>query len=170
MQKIKLSNILFNIFSIITIALAAFVVVLLVTHTRAFSVKSGSMSPAIKIGDVIFVRPAAFDSIQKDDIVTIEYNDSSGFFTHRVVKLDKEKSLIYTKGDANKKQDPYPASAEKLVGKMWFRIPMLGQLSLHITKNTLLIIIASVAAAALAGSVVISARKKSKKRGDSYEK
>jgi signal peptidase I len=153
MRRIKFSNILFNIFTLITIALATFIVVLLATHTRAFSVSTGSMNPTLKTGDIIFVKPVEFDSVQKKDIVTIEYNDSSGYFTHRVVRVDKENGLIYTKGDANEKQDP-----------------ILGQLSLHITKNTILIIIASVAAAALVGSFTALTIKKSKKRGGSYEK
>ncbi|NLB37085.1 MAG: signal peptidase I [Clostridiales bacterium] len=170
MRRIKFSNILFNIFTLITIALATFIVVLLATHTRAFSVSTGSMNPTLKTGDIIFVKPVEFDSVQKKDIVTIEYNDSSGYFTHRVVRVDKENGLIYTKGDANEKQDPIPSSSKKLVGKMWFRIPILGQLSLHITKNTILIIIASVAAAALVGSFTALTIKKSKKRGGSYEK
>ncbi len=170
MQKIKIRNVLFNVFIIITIILAAFVGTMLVTQTRAFSVSTDSMFPELKTGDVVFVRPAAIEQIQADDIVTIAYIDNSGYFTHRVVRVDLEQGLIYTKGDANEDEDPYPSSSSRLVGKMWFKIPYLGQISLHIYRNTLLIIIASVAGASVVGRVIIVIIKKSKKRGDSYEK
>src|SRR5690554_5927621 len=130
MRKIKLKNIAFNAFVIITVILTAFVGTMIATNTKAFCVSSDSMYPALKTGDAVFVKSADIGDIKTGDIVTIEYNDSSGFFTHRVVDIDNAQGLIYTKGDANEKEDLFPASESKLIGKLWFSIPYIGYLSL----------------------------------------
>ncbi|HZJ77875.1 MAG TPA: signal peptidase I [Clostridia bacterium] len=169
MRKIKIKNVLLNAFVIITLILTVFVGTMIATQTKAFGVASDSMYPVLKTGDAVFVKPVEIDKIQKYDIVTIEYNDSSGYFTHRVVNVDEEKGLIYTKGDANEKDDLYPSDASKLVGKLWFSVPYIGFISINLSQSTVLIIIASAIAVAVMATSVASKIKSIKKRGGSYE-
>ena len=52
--------------------------------------------------------------------------------THRVVRIDKENQLFYTKGDANKIEDGAPVHFKNLIGKPIFKIPILGYVAYFI--------------------------------------
>ena len=49
--------------------------------------------------------------------------------THRVVRIDAEKQLFYTKGDANEIEDGPPVHFRNLIGRAEFSIPLLGYVS-----------------------------------------
>ena len=109
----KAGGILFAVFVAITLLLAFFVGFLLLTGTKAFAVESNSMSPVINKGDAVFVRSVAARDLRENDIISVKTNDNSGVFTHRIVKIDTENSLVFTKGDANQSRDPKPAASQK---------------------------------------------------------
>ena len=59
---------------------------------------------------------------KKGDIITFHNGDT--VVTHRVVK--KEKDIFITKGDANKTEDPVPAEASQIIGRVVFHLPYLA--------------------------------------------
>ncbi len=100
-MKIKPRNIIFNIFAIITALAAVFVCFNIFSGAKGYSVITDSMSPSINKGDVVFVKKADFSSLNEGDVVTVRFADGSGYFTHRITKIDHEFGMFRTKGDAN---------------------------------------------------------------------
>jgi len=89
---------------------------------KLFTVQSGSMEPAIKTGSVIFTKKQ--NDYQVGDIVTRETSDGEIPVTHRIVREENE--LFVTKGDANDGDDRDEFSKEKVIGKVYLKIPYLG--------------------------------------------
>jgi len=90
-----------------------------------YMVRSESMTPAINMGDVIFVGPP--DGIFSDGIgpgTIITYGSGNELITHRVVT---QQGLSYiTKGDALEEPDSTPVVISQVVGTYIFKIPKLG--------------------------------------------
>jgi signal peptidase len=98
---------------------------------RPLLVGSGSMKPALDVGDIAFVKPISAESINKGDI--IEFQDSTGAKTlHRVIDIQQDGNVLkfITKGDANDSPDLYPIPPENIKGKVLFRIPKVGWISI----------------------------------------
>lgn len=84
-------------------------------------VKTDSMSPVIKPGDIIVAIPATLREVKKDNIISVcsacdlvdfkhsnyRYNRLIAGFTHRLVDIvdDGNTQFVYTKGDACKSID-----------------------------------------------------------------
>jgi signal peptidase I len=95
----------------------------LVGADTAYTVLSGSMSPALEPRDIVFVRRMAGNQIDVGDIVTVESEGSD--YTHRVVekKLVDETYVFRLKGDANEDPDPSYVKASSVVGKVGLTLP-----------------------------------------------
>lgn len=96
---------------------------------RIFTVASGSMEPAYKVGDVILVKDTDPSKLQVGDVITYLGNQSSVsgmIITHRIIKIEQKTdgTLAYTiKGDANQMEDPIIDSSQiygKVVTKLSF--------------------------------------------------
>jgi signal peptidase len=108
------------------------------------SITSGSMWPALKTGDMVFIQGVhSKEELKVGDIVVYRNPSESSefgrsFTIHRVVKLGAD--TLTTQGDANNVEDP-PVSYEELIGKAVtfrdkpFRIPYLGYVSILINKG-----------------------------------
>lgn len=94
---------------------------------QTFLVQSGSMSPTIKTGDLIMVKPGVSYNI--GDIITFN-NSNSQKVTHRIVNIKSENNIekIFTKGDANKVWDDGYIFQNQIIGKVNYQIPYLGKL------------------------------------------
>ncbi len=134
------------LFSAAGIALGLFFGALLaaIIATRLFdyqilTVRSESMSPAIRAGDLIVVKPVPIDRVEAGDVIlftsggdgiptvhrvagvnTIELHiqDSSGNSVETLVQ-----HRLVTQGDANPLPDASEVSAGDLRGEVWFTIP-----------------------------------------------
>lgn len=82
-------------------------------------VLSGSMEPALEIGDLIIVK----ETTEFDENEVIVFQDGQSLVVHRIVKIN-EGSFI-TKGDANNASDN-PIDLNHIKGKVIFKIPVLG--------------------------------------------
>lgn len=91
---------------------------------RAYIVESGSMTPALPVGSVIFTKSTP--KYQTGDIVTFSQNGKN-FVTHRIVE-EKENSFI-TKGDANEEADTGSVLSTQIVGKSILVVPYIGYLA-----------------------------------------
>ncbi len=164
MKNLKLAIILFNIFSIVTVMCFVFVVVMLVTGTEMYAVATDSMSPYLKEGDAVVVLPVDVSEIKEGDVITVAFSDNSGYFTHRVTRIDNENDWVYTKGDANALEDPFPSSLKYIQGRMLFSIPAIGFISLAIGRRLLLGILAMAAILLFIIRVVAESITKSKNK------
>ncbi len=165
-MKIKPLNILFNMLVIFTSLVVIFISVNIFSGAKGYAVMTDSMAPTLKRGDIVFVRETGLENLSEGDIVTVEFPDGSGFFTHKIEKIDYLSGTIRTKGDANEKVDPQPSAFEQIVGKMWYSVPLLGYISIgigHIDMIKVSVVLAVILTVVIAVTLLLT---KMKKRGD----
>ena len=108
-------------------------------------VKSGSMTPAIKIGSIVVIKP--MDEYKIGDVISFgETTKIEAPTTHRIydIKVTEGKVSYITKGDANNAPDRKEISQIEVIGKVLFSVPFVGY-AVDFTKKPLgfaLIIIA----------------------------
>jgi signal peptidase len=96
---------------------------------RSFTVRSGSMTPAIETGDVVVTEPISPLSARVGDIVTFVDPEGTGkLFSHRVqsVRAAGEDVAFVTRGDANTSTEHWRVPADGSIGKVVYRIPKVG--------------------------------------------
>jgi signal peptidase len=93
---------------------------------KIFTVRSGSMEPAVHTGSLILVWPAAEYSV--GDIITIRSDEDKKTITHRVIEMKKSETgdVFVTKGDANEERDQEEIRSSAIIGKMFLSIPYFG--------------------------------------------
>ena len=87
-----------------------------------YIVRSGSMEPAINVGDVVIAGPLGSGGIKPGVIVT--YAIGKTLITHRVLSIGG--NTLITKGDANENPDPIPVQFSQVKSRYLFRIPYIG--------------------------------------------
>jgi signal peptidase len=94
-------------------------------------IASGSMQPAVNLGDIVLVINAPPNTIKVGDI--IQYRTSDVPTIHRVIDTYTSTGTLWfvTQGDANNAPDP-PISQDQVMGKIVFTIPQLGWVSIAI--------------------------------------
>ena len=111
-------------------------------NVKARIVLTGSMAPAINVGDVIITVPITKKTPQIQDVVAYQAKRFNGekvaVFSHRIIGGDIENGFIM-KGDANKSPDPQKPKAEDILGVVIFAIPFIGKL---LTPKALFLLIA----------------------------
>ncbi len=128
-----LKRIFYVVMTILNIAIAGGILFLLVSGGRLTVVTSGSMTPTLNVGDVVLVVPA--HELQKGTIAV--YIGERSLVIHRVVGIvhDNGTKFYVFKGDANNDADPDPIPQKYIVGKMMFRVPLVGLPVILLTKN-----------------------------------
>lgn len=108
---------------------------------KTLIVRTGSMSPAIGVGDLIFVFPKP--NYQVGDIITFnEVGKSKTTVTHRIASIKEEngQTLYQTKGDANKLPDGNLIPKGNVLGSADYSIKGVGKIFAMVkTKNGLLL-------------------------------
>lgn len=123
------------------------------TQTPIVVVVSGSMTPTINKGDILFVKgtdPSLIkngSALEKDGDVIVF--DAYGLWAsapldpivHRVIDKWYDNGTWYfrTKGDANSIPDPVPISEDKVIGVVIGGIPFIGWIKIVLTESGLLI-------------------------------
>src|SRR5579863_9190452 len=69
-----------------------------------FTARGASMSPAIRDGETVYVRPACEMDLQLGDIVLVK--SDSGFRLHRLARVDSVQDMFITRGDSRLQDDP----------------------------------------------------------------
>ena len=135
MQKqIKLKKAWDMITTVVVVVVVLFAVLLVGVRlfgVQVFSVISGSMEPEYPVGALIYVKKVDPSEIKVDDVITYVLPTEMPS-THRVVRIDAENELFYTKGDANDTEDGAPVYFKNLIGKPIFKIPYLGYVAHYI--------------------------------------
>lgn len=97
-------------------------------HYYAVAIASGSMEKAISKGDIVVIEKIdkQYDKLEKGQVITYTYHGV--LVVHRIVNIieDKGEYYVYTKGDANAKEDNYVVEQDTIMGTVEFVIPYLG--------------------------------------------
>ncbi len=152
----RISGILAAVLVLAAVALAAAVAIVpALTGAAAYTVRTGSMAPALPPGTVVIVQPVAPDAVAIGDVVTFVAHEpgtaAARIVTHRVVGIDPG-PVLRTRGDANPVPDPGGTVAADLRGRLWYSVPWVGLVSP--VTGVLLgggVLLALVAASALPG-------------------
>lgn len=137
---------------------------------QVYNVVSPSMEPTYSVGDLIYVKDVDPDAVRVGDPITFVLNEDLVVATHRVIKVDAEKRLFYTKGDANDTADAAPVHFNNLLGVPKFSIPFLGYVSDFIQHPPGMYIALALGVALLAVVFLPDLlKKKSKDAGQSQE-
>lgn len=170
--KPKIGNVLFNILAIVTVISVAFVAFNIAFGAKGYAVTSESMAATLHRGDLVFSKKTDSESLKVGDIVTVGSSDGSEFFTHRIVEIDRENNRITTKGDNNPENDPMSTPFDRVVGVMWYSVPLLGYFAIAfggISQITGLIILATVAVIMIALNMIFTKIASKKNGGGSDE-
>jgi signal peptidase I len=96
---------------------------------RSFTVRSGSMTPAIETGDVVVTKSISPLSARVGDVVTFVDPEGTGkLFSHRVqsVRPLGDEVAFVTRGDANTSTEHWRVPANGSIGRVAYRIPKIG--------------------------------------------
>lgn len=90
------------------------------------AVVSGSMEPAVSVGDLMVVHQE--EAYRVGDVVA--FWDGGSLTTHRIVA--QTPAGFITKGDANNAQDSQPVVQEQIAGRMVLAFPAVGSVLLFL--------------------------------------
>lgn len=104
----------------------------------AVTIGSSSMTPNIKVGDVVIVKKLKkneLEKIKKGDILV--YKHDGKLIVHRLVEiktLNKTKYYI-TKGDNNIVNDSYVVTKDDIIGVKFIKIPYIGMPTVELNQR-----------------------------------
>jgi signal peptidase len=96
---------------------------------RAYTVRSGSMTPAIGTGDLVVTIPSSPGEVGAGEIVTFkDPEDADRLITHRVrsVMTEGNQRRFVTRGDANNTSERWSVPLDGSVGRLAYRLPKVG--------------------------------------------
>ena len=115
---------------LITLTLAILISRFNSSFVDLYVVRSGSMTPSIPAGSLVFVSPSS--SYEIGDVITYEIPENDSItVTHRITSIlatENDTFQYITKGDANEDKDPDPVSQSAVLGNVRFTIPYVGYL------------------------------------------
>jgi len=131
MNKNQITNILSWVVTILAVGVTIFVLGSLLPSSsyKVAIVRSGSMEPSIKTGSLVVYGRASQYRIG-DVIAFPNPKGTENIVTiHRVIEkneAEEDTTSFVTRGDNNEAQDQDPVELEKVLGRVWFAIPMIG--------------------------------------------
>ena len=96
---------------------------------RSLTVMSGSMEPALGVGDIVINSKVSPTDVRVGDIVTFSDPEGTGkLITHRVrrVRIADGTAHVVTKGDNTNAVERWDIPASGSFGRVEFRVPLLG--------------------------------------------
>ncbi|MCL2672307.1 MAG: signal peptidase I [Clostridiales bacterium] len=124
----KAITIITGIWNALLLLLALAIVVPRLFGMLPKAVQTPSMEKALPVGSLVYVTPVAFEDIREACIITFQAADGGGFDTHRVESIDHEAKQFITKGDNNPVADPNPVPYERVTGRVYVFVPLVGYL------------------------------------------
>jgi signal peptidase I len=106
------------------LALLALAIVPMSLGWHAAVVLSDSMSPALRVGDVVVHRPTG--QLELGQILVVDNPARPGqLLTHRLVG-ETEDGQLTLQGDANAVADSTPVAPQAVEGRVQLRVPLIG--------------------------------------------
>jgi signal peptidase len=126
-KRIKAKRITYGILAVI-IGFVILLAISPITGLRFDAILSGSMSPSMKVGDLVVVAPQSPDDLKVGDVIVFQSPIGNGLICHRIIAITQEDgSLVFhTKGDNNEDPDPFTLQSNSIVGKVQVCIPAMG--------------------------------------------
>jgi signal peptidase I len=96
---------------------------------RSLTVMSGSMEPALGVGDVVVNSRVSPADVRVGDIVTFSDPEGTGkLITHRVrqLRIVDGTAHVVTKGDNTNAVERWDVPAAGSLGRVEYRVPLLG--------------------------------------------
>ena len=96
---------------------------------EAYNITSGSMTPTIPVGSVVYVETVSGEDlprIEADEIIA--YMENGELTVHRVISNHVVEGEFITKGDYNEENDPMPVPYSNVMGKVVRHYRYLGDL------------------------------------------
>lgn len=124
----KLASRVFLVILLLIVGILAFIY--LSPDYNMYFVRSGSMVPAINIGDLIITGPVGgllTPSTEPGKIITYERVKDT-LVTHRVISITDD-GRLNTKGDNNEDADQNPVSLSQVDGIYIMKVPYLGYMT-----------------------------------------
>lgn len=116
---------------------------------RSVAIVSGSMRPAIDVGDVIVAEPYRGQELQPGCVLVFHDPGGSGLVSHRLHAVNDDGTLV-TWGDANGEPDSTPIRPESVVGVGRILVPWVGAPSVWAGAHDVgALVLASIAALAV---------------------
>lgn len=96
---------------------------------------SGSMQPALDVGDIALIKNVNPAAIHEGDIIKFKDEDGTSII-HRVVAIREEEGqrTFQTKGDANNDPDREPVHEYQIEGRVIYTLPKIGWISIGIKE------------------------------------
>jgi signal peptidase len=130
---------------------------------ETYFVRSGSMEPTFKSGDLIVLTKVDASDVKAGDIITFERPDKpDSLVTHRVVAVETSNAgtQFQTKGDANSAPDAWRVPATGTQWRYKFRIPRIGTVFRYLSTTPARIALVAIPVVALAGISLVDRRKR----------
>ncbi len=106
-----------------------------------YTIISPSMTPNIKVYDVVFVKKIDTKDLKVNDVITF-YSTNAYFggtpVTHRIVEIldvPDVGTMYRVKGDANETADEEKVYPNNVLGKVMFKIPQLGRVQFFLASK-----------------------------------
>lgn len=110
------------VLALVSLALAAIVIIPSVSEIQLLAIDTGSMEPSISVDDVVAIVPVDdVSSLSEGDVIAYGHNGT--LVVHRVITNRTSLGEIVTKGDANDYEDLEPVPYESVAGKSTVVIP-----------------------------------------------
>jgi len=97
---------------------------------------SGSMRPAMEVGDIAIVAEINPEALQEGDIIQFRAVERPIPTVHRIIEAcreEEEELYFITQGDANNAPDE-PVKSEMVVGKVVFTVPKAGWFTITVRE------------------------------------
>ena len=123
---------------VMALALIVFVAmtVLRISGGELLAIRTGSMTPMMKPGDLLISREVDPRTVRRGDVITFRVPEADNtLVTHRVTKVDEKGNTFTTKGDANDTVDPFTTKAKDVLGTRWFSIPAVGRIMVFLSTG-----------------------------------
>lgn len=122
---VRATTALVAIFSLV----AAVVLCMTLIGYQPLIIRSGSMQPALDVGDVVVVADVEADQLAVGDIATLRgVRGQADTLTHRVTAISTSSGslTVTTQGDANSANESQVLQPDAIVGRVVFRVPRIG--------------------------------------------